>query len=384
MNRLIILLTMLLLAGCASTGAPLLAAPTALFHDAGFKAPSEPVSTANLFELSPAMRSYAHSPEFANQLRAVGAERGLVAALYKKGELKLEYDSSMTRNAAQAFEARAGNCLSLVIMTAAFAKELEMRVEYQEVLLDENWSRSGALYFASTHVNLSIGRRSLDVNHSGFETSRMLTIDFVPPENLRSLPTRPLEEAEIVAMYMNNRAAEALALDHIDDAYWWARAAVLQYPASITAFNTLGVIYLRHGDTAMAEQVYLRALEREPENTVLMHNLKPVLNLLGKRDEAEALGRRLANIEPYPPFHFFNLGMKAMEKGDFSGARSLFAREVKRAPYYHEFHFWLAIANLRLGNQVAAREQLAQALDTSTTRDSARMYSAKLAYLRGL
>ncbi len=52
------------------------------------------------------------------------ASWALFEALYSKGQLKLEYDSAKTRNAAQAFAARSGNCLSLVIMTAAFAKEM--------------------------------------------------------------------------------------------------------------------------------------------------------------------------------------------------------------------------------------------------------------------
>jgi tetratricopeptide (TPR) repeat protein len=76
--------------------------------------------------------------------------------------------------------------------------------------------------------------------------------------------------------------------------------------------------------------------------------------------------------------------MLAMEGGDYKKAKELFAREVKRAPYYDEFHFWLAIACLHLGEAREAREQLALALDTSTQRDTRDRYSAKLAHLRSL
>jgi len=31
-------------------------------------------------------------------------------------------------------------------------------------------------------------------------------------------------------MYMNNRAVETLARGNLDDAYWWARAAILEDP----------------------------------------------------------------------------------------------------------------------------------------------------------
>ena len=61
-----------------------------------------------------------------------------------------------------------------------------------------------------------------------------------------------IEEKTILAMYMNNRAAESLAGGRIDDAYWFARAAVLQDPDFMTPYNTLGVVYQRHGNLGEA------------------------------------------------------------------------------------------------------------------------------------
>ena len=74
--------------------------------------------------------------------------------------------------------------------------------------------------------------------------------------------------------------------------------------------------------------------------------------------------------------------MKAMERQDYHAAKALFTREVRRAPYNDEFHFWLGVAHLRLGEAAQAREQIALALDNSTTRDGQALYSAKLAHLR--
>ena len=77
------------------------------------------------------------------QLGAQGREKALVQALYAKGELKLDYDTELTRNAAEAFAARSGNCLSLVIMTGAFANAMNLKVTYQQVATEDMWSRSG-------------------------------------------------------------------------------------------------------------------------------------------------------------------------------------------------------------------------------------------------
>jgi Tfp pilus assembly protein PilF len=372
-----------LLAGCASVQREAAPALAPLFHDSAFSPPSAPVDTSGLFELSPEMRAYLHSPSFAALLRLKGPDRGLVDALYAKGELKLEYDATMTRTAAQTYAARAGNCLSLVIMTAAFAKELGMPVRYQSVEVENSWSRNGALYLVSSHVNLSLGTRSADLLHR-LDPDRLLTIDFLPPAEASSYRSTVLEESDIVGMYMNNRAAESLVQDRLDEAYWWARAAVAGHPDMVIAYNTLGVIYQRHGEPQLAERVFRTALRHEPDNLIIMENLAPVLASQGKTAEAQALAARIARIEPHPPFHYFDQGMQAMQRGDYPAAKTLFTREVKRAPYYDEFHFWLAIACLRLGEPAQARTELALALENSTRHDTRELYSAKLAHLRSL
>jgi len=113
-----------------------------------------------------------------------------------------------------------------------------------------------------------------------------------------------------------------------------------------------------------------------------MKNLVPVLLAQGRTQEAQALARRAASIEPVAPFAYFNRGIAAMQAGDFDRAKTLFAREVKRAPYYDEFHFWLALAHLRLGETAAARTELALAIDTTNRSSNRELYSTKLSYLR--
>ena len=374
----------LLMAGCANLQ-PVAPLPSSeVLSDASFTPPADTINAGKLFEISPAMRSYLRSPEFTGMLRRMGTERGLIEALYKKGELKLEYDSSITRNAAETYEARMGNCLSLVVMTAAFAKELGMSVQFQDVVIDDIWSRSGGIYFASTHVNLILSKRKPDPMRGYQPGENTLTIDFMPPEQASALRTHPLEERDIVAMYMNNRAAESLTQKRLDDAYWWARAAILHLPTFATGYNTLGVIYQRHGDFVRAERAFKAALKLEPDSTVPMHNLIPVLAAQGKKTESDALAAHLISLEPTPPYFYFNKGTAAMEKGQYAEARRLFAKEVRRSPFNHEFHFWLALAHWRLGEASAARDEMAQAVENSTTKDATERYSAKLAALRAM
>jgi tetratricopeptide (TPR) repeat protein len=191
-----------------------------------------------------------------------------------------------------------------------------------------------------------------------------------------------IEESTIVAMYMNNRAVEALTLGNVDDAYWYAREAIDQDPRFLSALNTLGVVYQRHGNLKEAQRTFEYVLAREPGNTRSMSNLVAVLNERGETAAAQALSSKLAAIEPNPPFAYFKRGLAAMQQGDYRLAQQMFSKEVDRAAYYHEFQFWLALAYLGLGDTEQAREHLAIAEQNSTTRDDHDLYAAKLAHLR--
>jgi len=376
--RVIALLACLVLSACA-TPPPPVAWPEYLLRDELFAPPAQRIRAADAFALNDSMRSYLAN-EVAAEIRTKGPQEGLAEALHKKGKLRLEYEAAATRNAAEAFDARAGNCLSLVLMTAAFAKELGLPVRYQSAYLEETWSRSGDLLVRSGHINVTLGPRLFDAGTTRW--LHPLTIDFLPVQEIRGMRTTEVDESTVLAMYMNNRAVEALAHSRLDDAYAWARGAIAQDARFISSYNTLGVIYLRHGDLAPAEQAFNYVLEREPNNTHAMANLAEALGRQERSAEANVLYRKLAQIEPYPPFHFFNLGLAAMKREEFRTARDLFAKEIARADYYHEFYFWLSQANFRLGDIEQAQRNLARAMDSSLNRNDRDLYAAKLAWLR--
>jgi len=367
------------LAACATPPGPRAVVPEVLFDDALFGPPTEPVGAERIFALSADMRDYVQTA-MAPLVRKHGAQGALVEALYGKGQLKLEYESAVTRNAAEAFEARSGNCLSLVIMTAAFARELGLQVRYQSAYLEETWTRRGDLLLKSGHVNITLGQRIGDYTASPLQLS--LTIDFLPPEELRNLRTIEIRESLVAAMFMNNRAVEALVRGRLDDAYAWAREAVRADPWFLAAQNTLGVVYLRRGALAQAGAAFEHVLAADPKHTRALANQAEVASRSGRDDEAARLRARLAQLEPEPPLHFFNLGMAAMQREDFSAARDLFAKEVARGDATADVHFWLGVAHYRLGDVDRAAREMSRAAEASASRSERDLYSAKLDWLR--
>lgn len=374
------LLISVLLAACAS--APPMPPLDGLFHDELFDAPAAPIDPGEAMAVSDTMRHYI-ATRLTGGSRVSDPKRQLFDALYRKDGLRLEFDAAVTRTASQAFEARSGNCLALVLMTAAFAREMGLAVRYQAVLGHDAWDRFGDIYVEVGHVNLLLTDRASPFG-TGFGADEALTIDFVPSQGTRPQRTRAIGEHTVIAMYLNNRAVESLTSGRVGDAYAWARESIRKDPQWLGAYLTLAVVYRIGQHPELAERVLRRVMDREPDNTKAISNQVLALRDLGRHAEADALAQRLIQLDPHPPFSYFHQGMAALRGRRFEAARALFTKEIDRAPEQHEFHFWLAVAYLELHDAERASAQLTQAMEVSTTRKDHDLYAAKLDRLKSI
>jgi Tfp pilus assembly protein PilF len=375
--RLLALLLALLFAACATTAPEVTRQPMPeLFEDAAFVAPHKPPDAKAVFALSPAMLQYLER-DIAAAIRRLGPKHALVDALHTKAQLRLEYDAERTRTAAEAFEVRAGNCLSLVVMTAALAKHLQLPIRFQALTGVEVWSRSGDLSFVNGHVNITVAQRLVDRFDAAYGDAPV-RFDFGPVPLGRNQALRVISEARILSMFMNNRAAEYLVRGEFADAYAHAREAVIQDPSHASAYNTLGVIYQRHGLGSAAERAYRQAVARDDKHKAALQNLVRQLNQQGRGVEAASFQQRLLALEPELPFVHFDQGVAAAKAGQYASAREHLLREMKRDPDYHEFHFWLAVSLYGLGDVRQARRHLELAERNSLTVRERDIYASKL------
>ena len=119
-------------------------------------------------------------------------------------------------------------------------------------------------------------------------------------------------------------------------------------------------------------------------NTRAMSNLALVLHDQGNIAASQELTRKLELMEPNPPFGYFKRGLAAMQESDYKTAKEMFTKEVDRAAYYHEFHFWLALAYVGLGEMEPARKHMTIAIENSTTRKDHDLYAAKLGRIQAM
>lgn len=382
-HHLIVGWLLVALCGCAAVLPP---SPTPWLHDALFDHPPRPAEADGVMALDEPMRRYLEEV-LAGSTHDKGRARALTDALYRQGDLQLEYDSSITRNAAQAFAARSGNCLSLVLMTAALARGLGLDVSYQRATVAEYYSRQGDLTLQAGHVNLVLAPRQSRGHQNGIhymQDSDALRIDFLPPEQLRGQRSVPISEQRVLAMFMNNRAVESLQQAPLAQAYAWAREALRLDPGFPAAYNTLGVIYQRAGHPAPAAAAFEQVLAQDPHNLPAMVNLPPVLHTLGRHDEADRWAALRQALRPDAPFHFLGLAEGALARGDLAQARELLDREEAVTGDTHELYFLRARLYAAMGREGPAEAALQRAVDTSETQRQRQVYAGKLARLRAL
>lgn len=368
-----------LLTGCA-TAPPPVAVDVSLFRDAQFAPRATP--REDIFALSPAMEKFVRG-ELRKNVQSEGKVEGLLDALYAGGKLMLEYESSKTRTAAETFDARAGNCLSLAIMTAALAREIGLSIQYREVLTDELWMQDRDFLVAAGHVNLTLGRRDMQRKVIGGGNTELI-VDFLPRQLLTGQRARVVSEERIVSMYFNNRAAELIVNHEWDAAYWHARDAITADPSYAAPWNALGVIYQRRGDNALAEAAFRKTLSFEPDNTRALANLAALLEQEGRQAEARTMNETLARVQPVAPFKHFRDAKAALARGEYSQARDGFNEALRQNGQYSEIHLGLAAAYLGMGDVDRARQQLEQALEKSTNNRDQQRYAIKRDWLKSL
>lgn len=366
-----------LLASCAAAPPVLEVVPPSIFDDTAFAPNQDTIAVDQVFALSAPMQRYLDE-RIRPRAKGQGAPRALYDALYGSGELQLVYDGVPTRTAAEAFDARIGNCLSLAIMTAAFAKGMGIPVQFRSININETMSRSNGLVFLSGHVNVAfpVTPNAGDVESISVD-AQMLAIDFAPQSGSgRRLVV--IDERTLLALYLNNRAAELLAEDELDRAYWWIRTGIELRPHLLLSYNTLGVIYGRKGQPQAAERVYRHILAREPDNTSALTNLALLLKKSGREAEAGEVGARLRALQPFPPFHFLDRGIEALAQSRFTDARDAFQRELRRSGTSPEAHSWMASALIALGEDAAARKHLRLAIEYSVDPQETVSYQQQL------
>lgn len=114
---------------------------------------------------------------------------------------------------------------------------------------------------------------------------------------------------------------------HADDALLAVEQCLADAPGDAAGHNIRGLIFSDRGDAAAAEQAFRSAADLAPTEAFYQGNLGGTLSERGRHDEALAILRLAASLNPHLPYVHMELGDVYRRRGDEPSA----AREYERA-----------------------------------------------------
>ena len=165
-----------------------------------------------------------------------------------------------------------------------------------------------------------------------------------------------------------------------DDAYRMARDAVDRAlaldPARGDAYAALAWIQQFHdSNRAGAEESYRRALELEPGNAVVISHAAILYRIVGRLDQAIALGQRARDIDPLSPGAHHNAGVSLYYAGRHNEAKEAFQKALELVPDMEVAHSFLGRIHLILAEPREALAEMEQERNPAL-----RLFGLALAY----
>jgi len=370
------------LCSCSSTPLePTVIELDALFDDSLFKPVTNIPSVEDIFSLPSSValdvkRTYdRYAISTKNPLAVHEWLASYINANQEGGQSDFRYQDNLTQTASETYAQRAGNCMSLVVMTSALADIFNIGTEFQDIAIEPVWDKQGDFYLINGHVNLRL--LPAQSVHTVYVSTHAILVDFMPERALRGVDKVQINRQTLTAMFYNNMAAESLMEGDLDRAYALVKAGLKSGNFS-PALNTLAVIYRHKGDEKRAEQVYRYALKFDPDDMTTLFNLAVILGNQGRLEEWAQIHKKLELARIRNPYYYYDMGEQAYDEHQYREALAWYQRAVDKADYRHEFFFGLSRTYWALGDEKRAKQNMEKALALSREAADQHRYQAKL------
>lgn len=282
-----------------------------------------------------------------------------------------------TLSASTTIETRSGNCMSLALVTTAFARLADIEIGWQLADADPVYSSEGSVIYSADHIQTRLYRPEFSLtSHSVAFGRPYLLVDYYT-DNAPSAGT-VLSETEMIALVYQNLAVEALADDRLDESFWHLRAALEYDPANSNLYNTLAVVHRRAGDSRTAEALYRFALDEFGDRLIILRNYRKLLLAENRVEDADRLERRIMVLPDPDPYPLLGLADEAADQGKPDVALAYYKRAAEVAPYLHEVYLKMARIHMQQGDLKRAERALRKARDNAWADSDQQRYQAKL------
>jgi tetratricopeptide (TPR) repeat protein len=325
----------------------------------------EPVAAAEAPEVavaapSQAMRDYvtALMAERGTSPARTSAERfrRLFIALQRDGYFDAVYAADLTLTAAEAFEARGGNCLSYTNMFIALARQAGLDAVYQIVDVPPTWDADAGFLIRYNHINVLLR----DVGPRGRPGER-LTVDFNVTRPDEIYPRRAVSDDHAKALYYANHSVALLRQGRLRESFAYLRRALEAAPEDPDLWINLGAFYATQGFFDASAAAYHRALELDGNDRAALSGLARSYANAGDEAMAALYRQKVRNYRETNPYFHFAMAQTAFEQARYQRSLDFINAAIaleRRAP---RFHLLKALVEQQLGDLDAAEESIARA-----------------------
>ena len=273
--------------------------------------------------------------------------------------LGFTYQARPTLTAAEALEARAGNCLSMVNLFISIARSADINAQYMEVEDVESFHRYQDTIVRSTHV---IGGVEL--------IGSLMQVDFLPRREKRYRVIKPISDRRAAVLFYNALAAEAMLVRDIELAeQQFAKAFEISDDVAET-WNNFAVFLRRRGRIAEATAALERAHRLDARLLPAIENLVGLYRRTGQSEEARRFEALAFKEKTRNPYFLLQESLRHLDQGETSEAEDLLQKARRLKPEEPEIYVALGRVALAKGNEKAAYRLFEEATRKSGSRAS--------------
>ena len=305
----------------------------------------------------------------------------LLEYIFSSEHIDLSYAHSENSTAVDTFHGSKANCISLTIMAYTLARQAGMHIDFQNIQVPEYWVRDGNHQLLLGHVNLVISTPSNTADKDD-NSRKILEVDFDPTATESNFHREIISKNIILAMFYNNKAAQALVSSEYDKAYAYLKASTRVAPGFYNAWGNLGILYKLNQQYDLAIQSYEYALALNPQDTNTLENLARLYFTLGKVDESRAIFKKIHKQRLTNPYYYAALANDAAYKNKHDIAIKYLKKAIELEPKYHSFYYDLAKLYYKKENIVLAKAAIKKALKLNDNKKTESEYNQKLHLLQ--
>ncbi|OHU91824.1 MULTISPECIES: tetratricopeptide repeat protein [Pseudoalteromonas] len=288
---------------------------------------------------------------------------------------KFTYDGA-TLNATATLAMNEGNCISLAILTQAYANMLGIETSFKEVATMPVYKKQNQTILVSNHFKTKLYAPREQEDEKWLYAIRPGTvIDYFPARDLVFIGSATY--ADLVAKYYANLATEALLAEQFDMSYSLVSQALEYVPYDPELINLAAILHRRVGDTDTAKKLFEFALNNQLVSNNLLYSYSYLAQQLADTPLQEKLEEQLLN-NAKTPFDFLQLAEQDIAKERYSSAEALLKELIASTPYIPEPYFALAKIYYLQDKKAKAAMYLQYAIDKSEDREKQGVYQAKL------